>query len=43
MVACENPDCLIEWFHFECVGLKTEVNDIDLSVQDEHAITFNNN
>jgi hypothetical protein len=25
MVACENPDCAIEWFHFECVGLKTEV------------------
>lgn len=25
MVACENPDCAIEWFHFECVGLKVEV------------------
>lgn len=25
MVACENPDCPIEWFHFECVGLKIEV------------------
>ncbi|RKP25395.1 plan Homeodomain finger of tumor Supressor Ing4 [Syncephalis pseudoplumigaleata] len=22
MVACDNPDCDIEWFHFECVGLK---------------------
>ncbi|KAN0047676.1 hypothetical protein ACTA71_002061 [Dictyostelium dimigraforme] len=21
MVGCENPDCKIEWFHFECVGL----------------------
>ena len=21
MVACDNPDCLIEWFHYECVGL----------------------
>mmetsp|Transcript_42492 Transcript_42492/g.109253 ORF Transcript_42492/g.109253 Transcript_42492/m.109253 type:complete len:182 (-) Transcript_42492:157-702(-) len=21
MVACENPDCKIEWFHFDCVGL----------------------
>lgn len=21
MVACDNPDCAIEWFHFECVGL----------------------
>ena len=20
-VACDNPDCPIEWFHFECVGL----------------------
>lgn len=21
MVCCDNPDCAIEWFHFECVGL----------------------
>lgn len=21
MVACDNRDCAIEWFHFECVGL----------------------
>ena len=21
MVACDNPDCPVEWFHFECVGL----------------------
>mmetsp|Transcript_32651 Transcript_32651/g.55059 ORF Transcript_32651/g.55059 Transcript_32651/m.55059 type:complete len:261 (+) Transcript_32651:60-842(+) len=21
MVACDNPDCPIEWFHFQCVGL----------------------
>lgn len=21
MVACDNPDCVIEWFHFACVGL----------------------
>lgn len=25
MVACENPDCRIEWFHFKCVGLKKAV------------------
>jgi hypothetical protein len=24
MIACENPDCQIEWYHFECVGLKEE-------------------
>jgi len=24
MVACENPDCVIEWYHFGCVGLKEE-------------------
>ena len=24
MIACDNPDCSIEWFHFECLGL-TEV------------------
>ncbi|KAG2498187.1 hypothetical protein HYH03_003941 [Edaphochlamys debaryana] len=24
MVGCDNPDCTIEWFHFECVGLKAE-------------------
>jgi len=21
MVACDNPDCAVEWFHFECVGM----------------------
>ena len=25
MIACENPDCETEWFHFACVGLTTEV------------------
>ena len=24
MVGCENPDCIIEWFHFGCVGLTEE-------------------
>eukprot|EP00602_Paraphysomonas_sp_CaronLab_P002966 CAMPEP_0185031834 /NCGR_PEP_ID=MMETSP1103-20130426/19502_1 /TAXON_ID=36769 /ORGANISM="Paraphysomonas bandaiensis, Strain Caron Lab Isolate" /LENGTH=163 /DNA_ID=CAMNT_0027567489 /DNA_START=184 /DNA_END=675 /DNA_ORIENTATION=- len=24
MVECENEDCPIEWFHFECVGLTKE-------------------
>ncbi|KAL8171465.1 hypothetical protein V2J09_023269 [Rumex salicifolius] len=24
MVACDNPDCRIEWFHFGCVGLKDQ-------------------
>lgn len=22
MIACDNEDCLIEWFHFPCVGMK---------------------
>jgi len=27
MIACDDPDCDIEWFHVECVGLKPgEVN-----------------
>jgi hypothetical protein len=21
MVACDNPDCIVEWFHYECVGI----------------------
>ncbi len=24
MVACDNPSCVIEWFHFKCVGLSKE-------------------
>jgi inhibitor of growth protein 3 len=24
MVACDNPDCPFEWFHWNCVGLKSE-------------------
>jgi hypothetical protein len=27
MVACESENCKIEWFHFECVGLKNEPTD----------------
>jgi len=27
MVACESETCKIEWFHFECVGLKNEPTD----------------
>lgn len=21
MVCCDNPDCKVEWFHFQCVGM----------------------
>eukprot|EP00300_Choanocystis_sp_HF-7_P027810 c33051_g1_i1.p1 GENE.c33051_g1_i1~~c33051_g1_i1.p1 ORF type:complete len:205 (-),score=50.22 c33051_g1_i1:123-737(-) len=24
MVACDNTECEVEWFHFECVGLKKQ-------------------
>eukprot|EP00301_Raphidiophrys_heterophryoidea_P002821 c11303_g1_i1.p1 GENE.c11303_g1_i1~~c11303_g1_i1.p1 ORF type:complete len:218 (+),score=19.00 c11303_g1_i1:425-1078(+) len=24
MVACDNAECKVEWFHFECVGLKKQ-------------------
>ena len=24
MIACDNPTCDNEWFHFPCVGLKSE-------------------
>ncbi|GMT24742.1 hypothetical protein PFISCL1PPCAC_16039 [Pristionchus fissidentatus] len=23
MVCCDNPDCRVEWFHFQCVGMVT--------------------
>ena len=22
MIACDNPNCTVEWYHYECVGLK---------------------
>ena len=22
MIACDNPDCAVEWFHYECVGIR---------------------
>ena len=22
MIACDNKDCPIEWFHFDCIGIK---------------------
>lgn len=25
MVGCDNANCLVEWFHFECVNLTAEV------------------
>lgn len=24
MIACDNPDCPVEWFHWTCVGVTTE-------------------
>ena len=21
MIGCDGPDCQLEWFHFECVGI----------------------
>lgn len=24
MIACENPECSIEWYHFSCVGLTSD-------------------
>ena len=24
MIACDGPDCPIEWFHFSCVGITEE-------------------
>lgn len=24
MICCEDPDCKIQWYHFECVGIKEE-------------------
>lgn len=24
MIGCDNDDCEIEWFHFECVGLTAQ-------------------
>jgi len=25
MIGCDNEECPVEWFHFECVGLKESV------------------
>mmetsp|Transcript_20445 Transcript_20445/g.28119 ORF Transcript_20445/g.28119 Transcript_20445/m.28119 type:complete len:136 (+) Transcript_20445:340-747(+) len=30
MVACENTECAIEWFHYGCVGLKEELKPEDV-------------
>lgn len=27
MIACDNPDCPIQWFHYECVGIKDKPHD----------------
>lgn len=24
MIGCDNNDCEIEWFHYECVGIKEQ-------------------
>lgn len=24
MIACDNPECKIEWFHYKCVGLRED-------------------
>uniref|UniRef100_A0A1X7TM90 Zinc finger PHD-type domain-containing protein n=1 Tax=Amphimedon queenslandica TaxID=400682 RepID=A0A1X7TM90_AMPQE len=23
MIACDNPSCALEWFHYNCVGITT--------------------
>lgn len=28
MVGCDNADCLIEWFHYGCVGLTKDVSTV---------------
>jgi len=25
MIACDNPDCPLEWFHWACVGIKSAI------------------
>ena len=30
MIACDNPSCKFEWFHFQCVGLQEEENLVGL-------------
>lgn len=30
MVGCTNDDCLVEWFHYECVGIPQDVADAEL-------------
>ena len=22
MIACENPECIVEWYHYSCIGIK---------------------
>ncbi|KAI8466114.1 MAG: hypothetical protein J3K34DRAFT_434758 [Monoraphidium minutum] len=24
MIACDNPDCIVEWFHYDCVGISQQ-------------------
>ena len=28
MVSCDNARCLVQWFHFACVGITAEVNSV---------------
>lgn len=30
MVACDHPQCTVEWYHFECVGLHDPVRDLSI-------------
>lgn len=34
MVACDNPECSVEWFHFECVGLSAAVRALSSRIGD---------
>lgn len=29
MIACDSPSCVVEWYHFGCVGLIEEVSNVD--------------
>ena len=32
MVGCSNDDCLVAWFHYECVGIPQDTPDEVISI-----------
>jgi hypothetical protein len=40
MIACDQPDCPVQWFHFKCVGLLRKVTNLHRLLPPTYLLTY---